>query len=177
VDDNPIKSDSENVMFEVGPESTPPGAAGFPTTKAQEQFLGGATRTEDRLDTNAIDKLADQSYRKIGNEKGIDPKAVYYSRQCETVSDDLNQRLLAQGLETEVRTSGDWEIVGHNFIVIKTREGETLIDPTWQQFLESPNEDFPRVLISSAKALKETLSRFGTPESRHNLWLSKIRTS
>ncbi|MEK7573239.1 MAG: hypothetical protein AAB531_02325 [Patescibacteria group bacterium] len=60
MDDNPIKDAEENAMFEVGPESTPPGAASFSIKAQKEKFLGGGGK-EQKPKTPSAQRLSKES--------------------------------------------------------------------------------------------------------------------
>lgn len=46
-----------------------------------------------------------------------------------------------------------------------------VIDGAYQQFLDEPNPDAPRVLIVPRLQIREALDAYGVSERHHRLWL------
>ncbi|MEN9407913.1 MAG: hypothetical protein RLZZ455_1129 [Candidatus Parcubacteria bacterium] len=51
-----------------------------------------------------------------------------------------------------------------------------IVDPTWHQFLETPNGELPRVLQVPVEKLEETAGSYGIPrgEAQKVAWLRRV---
>ena len=145
--------------------------------EATEQISPPELETQgdlSELDVNKINALAQKSYQKIAHEKGADPNTAYYSPWCEKTSEDLHDQLVATGLNVENATYHGWEIPFHDYVRLHKGTKTYIIDPTWQQFLEKPDENLPKVLIADTETLPAVLSKFNIPQTRREIWLGNI---
>lgn len=127
-------------------------------------------------DYQEIRNIAETSYTLTALRQGKKRKNIHAEGVCWFICPDLADRLQHVGynawmihhdLDSKYGFDEDFE---HEFIYI----GSTVIDPTWQQMLEAPRDDLPKVLIAPKELLEKTLKAYGVPEKYHHIWLDEI---
>lgn len=129
-----------------------------------------------------IEKLAEEVYlARLAEQKGAISKPVYAQRLCAGCSIDLeeklNKRLFIEAPFQVKRIAFNEpdENEYHQFILLTVSGIDFVADPTWQQYLDVYDEAKPKVLVTPADVLRETLTQLGMPESRQKFWLNPVR--
>lgn len=133
--------------------------------------MDGNETVYPEIDTSLIGKLTNDSYRKIASDRGKDATEIYYSRDCEYVTEDLQTRLNTNGIDSKLAHYGGWDITSHQFLLINDK---IVYDPTWQQFLENPDPDLPTALFVPVDKLEAQLEEYGIPKEKHHIWNNAI---
>lgn len=122
-----------------------------------------------------IDSLVAEAYHEVAIDTGIMEPDMYFSRRCEQVVERLSDKLKARAVPVEVMKYGGWDVTSHHFLRIAGSSESVFVgDPTWQQFLESPDPNKPRFLFVKEEDLVSTLSNLGIPASEHHIWLKPL---
>lgn len=112
------------------------------------------------------------AYERAGAEKGIDPAIVHTTTACGTVSRALHDELAQQNIHTGFRGYPFMRYFAHYHLDTGSATPEPIvIDGAYQQFLDEPNPDAPRVLIVPRLQIREALDAYGVSERHHRLWL------
>lgn len=172
---------TKQVLQKPHPRPVPPTSAPVAHTQSVEDV---ARQDAEQAFHARISLAAEQAYLEVGKERGIDPNYVFSSRSCDQVSDALARTLVQNG-EKVVRLTnfgvsfvpGIKGVDSHEFLAVKGPDGKTqIVDPTWQQFLEAPNDALPRVLQVPVEKLEETAESYGIPrgEAQRVAWLRRV---
>lgn len=117
-----------------------------------------------------IDEAIESSYKTVAVVKKEDPATVHAGRWCESVTAEFERLLAEQGLSVEHMTYAGWDIINHEFIVAAVDGSRFVVDPTWQQFLETPDANKPKVLKARLDELDQALEELGVPEKWRHVW-------
>lgn len=101
-----------------------------------------------------IETAARSAYERVGLANGVAPNEVFHSRNCEQVAEAIDEEFVKAGLKSRKRYGGGWIVTSHEYNAIDLDGKELNIDATWQQFLDEPNPNLPRVLISKRSELE-----------------------
>ncbi len=133
-------------------------------------------RKERPLDYLEIRQIAEYSYAVVAVKCGFEKKNIHTLGACWFVCPDLEDRLtrasynawiVHHDLDSKYDTDADFE---HEFIIVEN----VILDPTWQQFLETPREDLPKLLIIEKDKLAQTLTHYGVAKKFHHIWLDEV---
>ena len=102
------------------------------------------------------------------------PDDVYSSRWCEGVSSELTTLLNDAGENAQAVSYRGWDITSHEAVVVN---GKTLVDATWQQFLDKPDKLLPKVMVTDIDDLEDTLDDLKIPEKKRHIWRSLAKKS
>lgn len=134
----------------------------------------------ETLPRTQIDEAADRAYQDTAEALNIAEAEIHRHQVCVTVSRAmLKESLMEQNpsMKQVLRVSEAMGDIGvardHSYLLNIGEDGnETIIDPTWQQFLK-PNQisdSLPKVLIGSREEVIEEARVAGVPEKALEYW-------
>lgn len=134
----------------------------------------------ETLSKNQINQAANEAYQSTAEALDIAEKEIHKHQVCITISRAmLKESLIEQNpsMSQVLRVSEAMGDIGvardHSYLLNTSEDGnETIIDPTWQQFLK-PNQisdSLPKVLIGSREEVIEKARVAGVPEKALEYW-------
>jgi len=127
--------------------------------------------SEQRIATwKDIDEAIESGYNTVADEKKVDQATVHAGRWCESVTKEVERLLAEQGISVRHMSYDGWDVVNHEFMLAVIEGSQFVIDPTWQQFLDQPDGEKPKVLKARLEELTEALVRLGVPEKHRHIW-------
>lgn len=142
-----------------------------------DQPLGN--NEKEPLTLEALDEVVNSSYEQVAKDKDDEPENVHSSRWCGFVTEEVKKKLSETGVKVESLLYLGLDITFHESMLVEI-EGELwIIDPTWQQFLQTPDPTKPKVLKAKIHEINDVLVGLGIPEDKWHMWkdplpLSKI---
>ena len=110
------------------------------------------------------------AYAEVAANYGTKIEEVHRLSVCYDMADRMLRGLGAEGFESRHEIHIVPGRTEHSYISVGTGRDEVIVDPTWQQFLQSPRDDMPRVLMGSRRQVASQAAAFGVPNEYLGMW-------